>query len=343
MTTAPSHPPATHALFFSVVVPSRGNEATLVPLLEVLAAQTFDRERYEVIVALDGARMPPAAATRAASIGARVLELPSRRGPGATRNRAAAAANGLYLAFTEDDVVPDRDWLERAAAHLEADTQVDVLEGTTVKPDQRTADLKPGDPPIYLPTNLFVRRELFEAVGGYCEDFFDAARGIYFREDSDLGFTLEDAGARVERQPTARVVHPRENLGYRDPLRWARRYEMDALLEARHPILFRERIEVQHIGPFRLRRPIPRACLVFVAAVIAAAALGAFGFVDGAIALGVIAALALVPIWAKWRFDPLRLPVIAVLPFVMVVALWRGRSRARGVAASPPPKPVVSA
>jgi len=340
MVTAPSNdPPEAPALFFSVVVPSRGNEGTLAALLTALAAQTFDPTRYEAILALDGVRLPASAATLAASIGARVMELDQRRGPGATRNRAAAAAKGLYLAFTEDDVIPDPDWLERAAAHLEADTQVDVLEGTTVKPDQRTAHLEPGDPPIYLPTNLFVRRALYEEVGGYHEAFFDAARGIYFREDSDLGFTLEEAGARIEREPSARVVHPRENLGYWDPLRWAQRYEMDALLAARHPRLFRERVEVQQVGPFRMRRPIPRASLAFVLALAAALGLGLLGFVDASIALVVLAAFALIPIWAKWGFDPRRLPVVMLLPFVMVAALWRGRGRARYAPMIPQPAP----
>ena len=32
------------------------------------------------------------------------------------------------------------------------------------------------------------------------------------------------------------------------------------------------------------------------------------------------AALALVPVWAKWKFSPLRLPLIPLVPFVLVAS-----------------------
>jgi hypothetical protein len=37
-----------------------------------------------------------------------------------------------------------------------------------------------------------------------------------------------------------------------------------------------------------------------------------------------VALLAFLPVWAKWRFDPLRLPVILAVPFVLVFELLRG-------------------
>jgi len=318
--------------YFSVVVPSLGSEARLGPFLTALADQTISPDRREVIVVLDGAAGSPALEARLTGLGGELVRLPRRSGPGAARNAGAARARGAYLAFTEDDVLPAPDWLERAHARLAADPAIDVLEGTTQKPGGRPARVGPRDVPLYLPTNLFVRRELFARLGGYHEGYFDARRGVYVREDSDLGFTLEEAGARIAREPEARVTHPEEHRGYWDPIRWARRYEMDPLLEARHPRLFRERIEVREAGPFRVRRPIVRACVVYVGASAGALYAWLVNAPDVALALLVLAVVALLPVWAKWRFHPLRLPAIALVPFVLVAAYLRGFRRLRRAA-----------
>lgn len=317
------------APFFSVVVPTRGDPAKLANLLDALARQTLPRERFEIILALDQAELPAGIASRAAAAGIRSVRRPERSGPGAARNRGAAEARGDVLAFTEDDVTPAPDWLERALARLDADPSLDVLEGATLKPGGRPVRIRAEEGPTWLPTNLFVRRTLFERVGGYHEGFFDPANGVYFREDSDFGFTIEAAGARAAIADDVRVEHPDEHPGFLDPLRWARRYEMDALLAARHPRRFRERIEVHRLGPFRIRRPIVRASCAYVLVLAGAAAAAALGRGELTRAALMVAAIAFLPVWAKWRFSPLRLPVALLVPFALVAALVRGRARVR--------------
>ncbi len=315
-------------LVFSVIVPSRGEKARLLPCLEALLRQTLARERFEVILVLDGASPTEEAAAWIERLGARVDRLEARRGPGAARNRGGALAAAEFLAFTEDDVTPAPDWLEIAASRLQREPGLDVLEGSTRKPDGKPVR-QPSEHPTYLPTNLFVRRVLFLRLGGYCEDFFDPVMGIYFREDSDFGFALEESGARIEREPGAVVTHPEEHPRYLDPLRWAMRYQMDPLLQARHPDRFRERIEVRRIGPLQMRRPVVRACGAYVLALLAAAVAALAGFEGLAGGFLALAALAFLPIWAKWRFDLLRLPVYVLVPFVVSLSLLRGRARPR--------------
>ena len=313
---------------FSVVIPSRGEAAKLEPLLEALARQTLPRSRFEIILALDGGTLAPPVLARLDALDVTLVRLARRLGPGAARNAGAGRARAEFLAFTEDDVTPAPSWLECAALRLEAQP-LDVLEGRTTKPSQRSVEVPASDLPLYLPTNLFVRRALFERVGGYSEEFFAAAGALYFREDSDLGFTLEEAGARIAREPGAVVTHPVEHVRWLDPLRWARRYELDALLAARHPQQFRERIEVQRLGSWRMRRPVVRACVACVTALGAALVARIAGAERAALAFAALAALAFLPVWAKWRFNPLRLPVVLLVPFVMVYALLRGRLRVR--------------
>jgi glycosyltransferase involved in cell wall biosynthesis len=316
------------APLFSVVVPTRGDSSKLLPLLDALARQSLPRDRFEILVSFDGLAPAPEISHKLSTLGARAVEAQERRGPGAARNLAARSAGGDFLAFTEDDCLPAEDWLERAASHLEREPAIDVLEGTTVRPDGRPSRRPDPEHLLYLPTNLFVRRSLFERVGGYCEEFFDAGRGIYFREDSDFGFTLEDAGAKGAREPSAQVTHPIEHQGYFDPLRWAQRYEMDALLAARHPDKFRDRIEVHRIGPFAFRRLFVRACFAFLLAIAAALTAALVGEAGLAAAFVFIATLAFLAIWAKWGFNLLRLPVCLCVPFVLVFAYARGFRRA---------------
>jgi glycosyltransferase involved in cell wall biosynthesis len=317
------------ALLFSVIVPSRAGGPTLLPLLDALGRQTLPRTRFEVIVGFDGAAPDAGTSARLADLGGQTVRLARRSGPGAARNAAAALARGEFLAFTEDDVTPAPDWLERAAARLDGDPALDVLEGATIKPGGRPVRVLGDGGRSWLPTNLFVRRALFARVGGYHEGFFDLERAIYFREDSDFGFTLEDAGARIAVAPEARVTHPEEHPGFLDPLRWARRYEMDALLERRHPRLFRERIEVHRVGPLRIRRPIVRAAWLCVAASLAALVVPLLGHRGMTGPFLLLAAAAFLPVWAKWRFSPLRLPVAVMVPFVLVGSLIRGWVRVR--------------
>jgi glycosyltransferase involved in cell wall biosynthesis len=320
---------------FSVIVPSLGGAGRLNATLDALAAQTLPAARREILIVLDGAKADDGIRARAAALGAKLIELNPRGGPGAARNAAAAEATGEWLAFTEDDCTPAPDWLERAAARIEREPGLDVLEGRTVKPGGARVHRHAGEHPLYLPTNLFVRRSTFLNAGGYHTGYFDAARGIYFREDSDLGFTLEAQGARIAREPLAVVEHPVEHTGFLDPLRWARRYEMDALLEARHPERFRDRIEVHRVGPFVIRRPIVRASILYVLALMLAGATWAGGLPGTAAWFAGFALLMLLVVWAKWRFDPLRLPVCLIVPFVLVTASLRGRGRRTGPDHSP--------
>jgi GT2 family glycosyltransferase len=58
---------------------------------------------------------------------------------------------------------------------------------------------------------LLIRRDLFEAVGGFDEDFF------FYQEDVDLGFRLRLMGYRALKMPNAVVYHvsSRSTSGYR--------------------------------------------------------------------------------------------------------------------------------
>ncbi|MBN2416031.1 glycosyltransferase [bacterium] len=102
--------------FFSIIIPTRNREAQLQACLQSLISLDYPRHRFEVIVVDDGSKRPPVSAITAVEHSLQ-LTLISREnaGPAAARNTGAAHARGSYLAFTDDDCMPEPAWLRTLA------------------------------------------------------------------------------------------------------------------------------------------------------------------------------------------------------------------------------------
>jgi GT2 family glycosyltransferase len=195
----------------SVVVPVRDGAARLRALLDALDAQTFARERFEVVVAANGSRDDSAAVARAA--GASVVELP-RPNRAAARNAGAAAARSERIAFLDADCVPESGWLEALIAGLDEAE----LAGGAVK-------LEAGSPPNgwerldllwrfdqernvaqgwSVSANLAIRRAAFETLGGFDPGY------RHVGEDVDLCVRARECGFRLAYVPGAVVRHEAE-------------------------------------------------------------------------------------------------------------------------------------
>lgn len=98
---------------FSVIIPARNRPGALANCLQALTRLDYPTGNYEVIV-VDDASEPPLRQTvecRAALSGLRWERLSKNEGPAAARNHAARIARGEFLAFTDDDCLPDPEWL----------------------------------------------------------------------------------------------------------------------------------------------------------------------------------------------------------------------------------------
>jgi len=201
----------------SVVVPTCGRPELLARCLAALESQTLPRERYEIIV----------------------IEDRKREGPATARNRGWRAARAPIIAFTDDDCVPDKAWLERG---LEAIRDHDVVCGRIVMPlppvpTDYERDAQGLERAEFVTANCFCRKSMLERVGGFDERF-----RLAWREDSDLHFSLIAAGARIGREPRAVVVHPVRPGRWGESLRQQKKVMFDALLFRKHRRLYRERI-----------------------------------------------------------------------------------------------------
>jgi GT2 family glycosyltransferase len=192
-------------LLFSVVIPTCHRNDALALCLDRLApgAQTLAHDRYEVIVTDDGSSTTAEEMIRYRYPWARWTQGP-RRGPAANRNHGAFLANGTWLAFTDDDCLPEPGWLDAFAEATNGEAR--ALEGAIHPIGNLDQDL--AECPVNLTGGLFwsanvaVQRELFRSVGGFDERFQYAAH-----EDEDLKLRVKTC-ALVAYVPAATVSHP---------------------------------------------------------------------------------------------------------------------------------------
>ncbi len=201
----------------SVIVPARNAAATLPRTLAALAEQDLN-EPYEVIV-VDNGSADATASIAAAAPGPITVVAGSGGRAGEARNRGAHLAAAPALAFTDADCVPTPTWLSRGLAAL---SSAELVQGA-VQPDA-AAPLGPFDRTVsvgaeiglYETANLFVRKEVFDRVGGF-EDVVATDVESPFGEDVWFGWQARRAGARTVFAPDAVVQHavfPRGPAGY---------------------------------------------------------------------------------------------------------------------------------
>lgn len=232
------------SVIVSVVVPTWRRPALLRRCLDALLAQTLHPSLYEIVIADDAPEEAVRGLVERASAQARCtlqyVAVRATQGAAGARNAGWRAARGEIIAFTDDDTVPDRNWLLEGLRAL-----VDGASAATGRvemplpehPTDYEKDAAGLTRAEFVTANCFVRRDVLERIGGFDERFTSA-----WREDSDLHFRLLEAGCRIERAPDAIVVHPVRPAGFGVSLAQQRKVVFDALLYRKHPRLYRQRI-----------------------------------------------------------------------------------------------------
>jgi GT2 family glycosyltransferase len=203
---------------FSIVVPTYARPKPLAACLDALARLDYPRDRFEVIVVDDGSPAPPKALV--ASFRDRLnvtLLTPRHAGPAAARNTGAAHARGRVLAFTDDDCMPEPDWLQRLDAAFQESPNC-MIGGRTVNRltanPYSTASQVIVDavyafynqdataPRFFASNNVAMPVRIFRALGGFDETFPLAAS-----EDRELCDRWRFRGYRMLYLPAAVVQH----------------------------------------------------------------------------------------------------------------------------------------
>lgn len=168
----------------------------------VSASQNYPS--YEVIVSDDGRESTAEAMIRERFPWAKWVE-GSKRGPAANRNCGAGSAQGDWLAFTDDDCIPDNVWLKGYRKVLLSHPEIRVFDGYVYSDPIESLCLgAPTSAGGNLWTcNLLVERRLFCEVSGFCEAF-----PYPCMEDVEFRIRIEKLGQSHYYEPSAAVYHP---------------------------------------------------------------------------------------------------------------------------------------
>ncbi len=193
-----------HAI--DVVIPTAGRDSLAALLQALVAGHAAERLGGRVIVVADRRSID---ATPLRAPGAEVLRGPGR-GPAAARNAGWRAAGAEWVAFLDDDVVPEPDWAQQLLEDIGSlSASVAGSQGVVrvpLPPDRPPTDWERNVAGLerarWATADMAYRRAALAAVGGFDERFERA-----YREDADLGLRLVRAGWRIERGRRT-VAHP---------------------------------------------------------------------------------------------------------------------------------------
>jgi GT2 family glycosyltransferase len=232
----------------SVVIPTHNRAPLLMNCIYALTRQSFKKKDFEIIIVTDG----PDKATcnmlsRLASITflpeIRCLSLSKKSGPAAARNLGWRMAEAPLVAFTDDDCIPDEDWLARYyEAYEQAGSELIVFKGKVVVPlsdeptdyEKNAANLATAD---FVTANCACTKEALQLIGGFDEDYTMA-----WREDSDLEFAFLQAGIGIVKVKQASIVHPVRRMRWGVSIREQKKSMFNALLFKKYPSLYRRKI-----------------------------------------------------------------------------------------------------
>ena len=224
----------------TVVVPTLGRPSLAV-LLEALAGQPCPLP-LEVLVVDD---RPEPVGPLPVPPGVTVVPGPAA-GPAAARNTGWRAARHDWIAFLDDDVLPDPDWLPRLAADLtRAGDEVGGVQGVLRVPvptdraptdwERVTAGLADG---AWITADMAYRRAALARVGG-----FDERLPRAFREDAELAHRIRRAGWLLRRGERS-ATHPVRPESRWVSLRAQRGNADDALLRRLYGPRWRELLQI---------------------------------------------------------------------------------------------------
>ena len=213
----PAAPSNNHT--YSIIVCTRNGASRISACLSAIGALAGGP--YETILVDDGSTDETVKIVSNNFPHVRLFRIPSS-GLSAARNHGAAAATGEIFVYTDDDCVPDFEWIIRLDRAFK-NPDIAAAGGPNLPPkassfEEAIISSAPGAPSHillddthaeHLPgCNLAVRRDAFHNIGGFNPAFRTAG------DDVDFCWRLRDAGYELGFTPGAFVWHQRRSSIY---------------------------------------------------------------------------------------------------------------------------------
>ncbi len=264
---------------FSVIIPTYQRPIELVRCLTAIEKLDYPKENFEVIVVNDGGEMDEKTISSFSSKFDLKLLNQKNSGPAKARNHGALSAKNEFLAFTDDDCEPYRDWLKAFSEHVKLSPSA-MLGGLTVNAVKKNVfstasqtlvdylydygDGSNSNFSFFTSNNLTVPRSKFLSIGGFDESFKLPAA-----EDRDLGSRWMENNHDKAFVETAIVYH-HHNLNWRDF--WRQHYNYGRGAYHFHTLRKHrnnQKLKIEPINfyikmfyfPF-IKHPVPRAALI---------------------------------------------------------------------------------
>jgi glycosyltransferase involved in cell wall biosynthesis len=206
---------------FSIIIPTFNRPVQLGKCLDCLTRLDFPKSRYEVVVVDDGSASGMETVVEPFRQLMNVSLITQRNsGPGIARNKGVANSRGRFIAFTDDDCQPARDWLATLSERLLdspermygghvsnalVDNIYSVASQLLVDYLYTYYNSETGRSQFYTSNNMAMARDIFDAVGGFDTNFPGACG-----EDRELCDRWRHCGYGMTYSPEAIVYHYHE-------------------------------------------------------------------------------------------------------------------------------------
>ncbi|WP_200343869.1 glycosyltransferase [Halochromatium glycolicum] len=196
----------------SIIIPTYNRGRLLRQCLDAVLMQQ-EAPPFEVVVVNDGSTDETAEVIKEYA-NVRLISQ-TNAGPAAARNNGAAQARGEIVVFTDDDCIPEPDWLKQLVAPFGrpevagakgayyCDQREPIARFVQLEYEEKYKELERHEYIDFVDTySAAFRRNLFLAADGYDTAFTTASV-----EDQEFSFRLANAGHKMVFVPEARVWH----------------------------------------------------------------------------------------------------------------------------------------
>jgi glycosyltransferase involved in cell wall biosynthesis len=192
--------------FVSVVIPTYNRRQMLEKCLLTLFKQTYPNKSYEILVIdngfIDGSKELIEELRNISPVSLKYI-IQKKKGAANARNMGILEARGEIIAFTDDDCIVDKGWLENLVSFFK-DSEIIGVQGKVMMIGEKTPFINivenfHGNG--YITANIAYKKDALLEVNMFNEE-------LLYCEDEDLAYRILKMKGEINFSEKALVMHP---------------------------------------------------------------------------------------------------------------------------------------